>query len=77
MRDRTKGPKNWGEREVDTLELERILGRSVPAQVAPKKPDAVEGESMTVGESVGGADMGDMMEDYEREAPSPLRHRRL
>ena len=50
------------EREEVTLEIERILGRSVPAKVVPKKSDEVEGESVTMGESSGCVDMGDMME---------------
>ena len=36
-------------------------------QIAPKKSDTVEGESVTVGESSGGEDMGDMMEEVEVE----------
>jgi hypothetical protein len=65
-----KWPKNWGEREAATLELERILGRSYLTQVVPKKSDVVEGESVTsvpVGESEGCAHMGHMMEDEEVE----------
>ena len=34
-----KWSKNWGEREETKLELDRILGRSVPVQVTPKKSD--------------------------------------
>jgi hypothetical protein len=51
-----KWPKNWGEREATTLELERILGRSYLTQLVAKKSDVVEGESvtaLTVGESEG------------------------
>ena len=65
-----KWPKNWGERETATLELERILGRSYLTQVVAKKSDVVEGESVTavtVGESEGCAHMGHMMEDEEVE----------
>ena len=65
-----KWPKNWGERETATLELERILGRSYMTQVDAKKLDVVEGESVTVvtvGESEGCVHMGHMMEDEEVE----------
>jgi hypothetical protein len=65
-----KWPKNWGEREEGTLELERILGRSYLTQLVAKKSDVVEGESVTavtVGESEGCAHMGHMMEDEEVE----------
>ena len=34
-----KWPKNWGERETATLELERILGRRYLTQVTVKKSD--------------------------------------
>ena len=44
---REKCPKNWGQRETDTLELERILGRSYLTQLVAKKSDVVEGESVT------------------------------
>jgi len=65
-----KWPKNWGEREEATLELERILGRSYLTQLVAKKSDVVEGESVTavtVGESEGCAHMGHTMEDEEME----------
>jgi hypothetical protein len=42
-----KWSKNWGEREVTTLDLERILGRSYLTQLVAKKSDVVEGESVT------------------------------
>ena len=65
-----KWPKNWGEREAATLELERILGRSYLTPLLTKKSDVVEGESVTavtVGESEGCSHMGHMMEDEEVE----------
>ena len=65
-----KWPKNWGEREEATLELEHILGRSYLTQLVAKKSDVVEGESVTavtVGESEGCVHMGHMMEDEEVE----------
>ena len=54
-------------RETGTQELESILGRSYLAQVAAKKKDVVEGESVTVGEPEGGSVMGDMMEETDVE----------
>jgi hypothetical protein len=65
-----KWSKNWGEREVGTLELECILGRNYLTQVVVKKSDVVEGESVTavtVGKSEGCVNMGHMMEDEEVE----------
>ena len=54
-------------REAATVELESILGRSYLAQLASKKSDVVERESVTVREPEGGAVMGDMMEEEVEE----------
>ncbi len=59
-----KWPKNWHERELDTSEMDRILGRQVLVQLTAKKAEAGP-----AGESAWGADAGSrqMLEKEEEE----------